>query len=79
MSIFYFYNCSFTLVLLLLKNEHVMVEKLLKFFVCIVNTELFKRVKVENFKTGNIKNTDKDRARLVISKGAIYDSDQPIK
>ena len=35
---------TFTFVLFLLKNEHVMVEELLQFLICEVNTQLFKTV-----------------------------------
>ena len=42
------------LVLLLFQHKHVMVEELLKFFISIVDTQLFKRVVLENLETSNI-------------------------
>ena len=45
-------------VLLLLLNEHVMVEELLEPLVGVINAQLLKRVDSEDLKTSNIKNTD---------------------
>jgi hypothetical protein len=36
-----------------------MVEKLLKFFVSVIDAQLFKSVEVENLETSNIQNTNK--------------------
>ena len=45
---------TFLLIFFLFKNEHVMVEELLKLFVCEVDAELFKSIEFENFETSNI-------------------------
>ena len=45
---------TFFFVFFLFKNKHVMVEELLKLFICEVNAKLFKSVEFENFKTSNI-------------------------
>ena len=41
---------SFNSVFLLLQDEHVMVEKLLQAFVCVVDAKLFKGIELEDFK-----------------------------
>nr|CAH7753272.1 unnamed protein product [Callosobruchus chinensis] len=48
----------FPLILLLLQNEHGVVEQLLKLLVGIVDAQLFERVQVEYFKTGYVEDTD---------------------
>lgn len=40
-------------------------EELLKFFVAIINTKLFKTVGVKNFKSVNVKNTDERSVTLI--------------
>ena len=45
---------TFFFIFFLFQNEHVMVEELLKLFICVIDTKLFKSVEVENFKTSNI-------------------------
>lgn len=51
---------SFTFVFLLLKNEHVMVEKLLKFFICYVDAKLLKRVERKNLESCNVEHTNEE-------------------
>ena len=45
------------------KLVDLMVEELLETFVSVVNTQLFKCVEVENFKTGNIQHSAKKTFR----------------
>ena len=70
---------SFSFVFFLFQNEHVMIEKLLKFFVSIVDTKLFKRVKIKNFESGNIQNTDEKGTLGIITKSSVYDRNKPVK
>src|SRR5579862_4354598 len=69
-------------IFLLLKNKHVMIEELLKFFICVVNAQLFKAIglsldqhpkdDLEDFEPCNIQNADErtlDRGSL---HGLIY-------
>ena len=49
---------TLTLVFFLFKNKHVMVEKLLETFICIIDTKLLEGILLKNFKTGDIQNTD---------------------
>jgi hypothetical protein len=51
---------TFLLVFFLFKDEHMMVEKLLKFLVGEVDAQLFEGVETENFETGNIQATDEN-------------------
>eukprot|EP00732_Lithocolla_globosa_P001105 Lithocolla_globosa_v1_NODE_497_length_3887_cov_213.445459.p3 type:complete len:150 gc:universal NODE_497_length_3887_cov_213.445459:2167-2616(+) len=46
-------------ILLLFQNKHVVIEKLLEFFVGQVDTELFKAVLLKDLETGNIQATNK--------------------
>jgi len=43
-------NCL-SFILLLLENEHVMIEELLQFLVGIVDTQLFKTIRLQSAKT----------------------------
>ena len=56
-----------------------MVKKLLKFFVCEIYTELLKSVEIENFETGDIKNSDEKVASEIGSESAVDDVYQPFK
>ena len=56
-----------------------MVEKLLKLFVCEVNTQLFKSVEIENFETSDVKNSDEKVASEISSQGTVDDVYQPFK
>merc|ERR1712223_2343594 len=49
---------SFPDIFLLFQDKHVLVEKLLEFLICKVDTNLFKAVVVENFKTSNVQATN---------------------
>ena len=48
---------AFSLIFFLLLLQNQLDEKLLKFFVAVIDAELFERVVVKNFKTVNVKNT----------------------
>ena len=56
-----------------------MIKKLLKFFVCEINTELLESVKIENFETGDIENSDKKVASEISSESAVDDVYQPFE
>ena len=56
-----------------------MVEKLLKLFVCEIDTELLESVEIENFETSDIKNSDEKVASEISSESAVDDVDQPFK
>ena len=49
---------TFSLVFLLLEDEHGVVEELLQFLVGVVDAELLKRVEFEDLETGHIQDTD---------------------
>lgn len=49
---------TFSLVFLLFKDEHRVVEELLQFLVGVIDAELFERVELENLKTGHIQDSD---------------------
>ena len=51
---------TFTLVLFLLQDKHMMVEELLQLLVGKVDTQLLKGIELENFETGNIENTNEE-------------------
>ena len=51
---------TFLLVGFLFEDEHVVVEELLQFFVSEVDAQLFEGVKVENFETSNIQDTNEE-------------------
>jgi hypothetical protein len=51
---------AFFFVFFLFKNEHMVVEELLEFFVGEVDAQLFEGVETENFETGNIETTDEE-------------------
>ena len=70
---------SFSLVLFLLQNEHVVVEKLLQLLIGVVDAQLFERVKVENLETGNIQDSDEKVASQVGRQRAVNDVDQPLE
>ena len=42
------------LILFLLKREHVLIELLLKLFICVVDAQLFKRILCEDLETKDI-------------------------
>ena len=56
-----------------------MIEKLLKFFISIVNTELLKRVKFENLESSNIQNSDEKVPLGVSRERAVHRFDDPVK
>jgi hypothetical protein len=51
---------TFFFVFFLFKDEHMVVEELLEFFVGEVDAQLFESVESKNFKTGDIEATDKE-------------------
>jgi hypothetical protein len=69
---------AFPLVLLLLENEHSVVEQLLQLLVGIVDAELLKRVELKDFKTSHVENADEGGA-LPLSpvQGPVQSVDQP--
>lgn len=68
---------TLSLVFLLFKNEHVMIEELLKLFVGDVDAKLFKRVQHENFKAGNIQYTNEESTSIIGLKGLVGLFDDP--
>ena len=70
---------TFTLVLFLLKDKHVVVEELLETLVSVVDAQLFEGVEVENFETGNIEHTTEEAAWQVSSQGTVDNLDQVIE
>ena len=56
-----------------------MIKKLLKLFVCEIYTELLESVEIENFETGDIKNSDEKVTREISSESAVDDVYQPFK
>ena len=56
-----------------------MVEKLLQTLIRVVNTQLLKSVEIENFETGDIKNSDEKVASEISSESAVDDVYQPFK
>lgn len=50
---------SFIDVFFLLQCEHVLVELLLKLFICVIDTQLLKRVLGENFEAKDVKKSNK--------------------
>merc|ERR1712142_1271565 len=65
---------TFSLVLLLLLDEHVVVEELLETFVGVVDKELFQDIELKDLKAGNIQDTDEilpgvGRVERVVDKG----------
>ena len=46
-------------ILFLFQNEHVMIEKLLKFFIAKIDAQLFKAIEVKDLKSSNVQNTNK--------------------
>jgi hypothetical protein len=69
---------AFPLVLLLLENEHGVVEQLLQLLVGVVDAELLKRVELKDFKTGHIENADEGGALpLGPVQGPVQSVDQP--
>ena len=50
-----------------------MIKKLLKFLIRVVDAELFESVEFENFKSGDVQNSDKKRSenilRIVLNTG----------
>ena len=62
---------AFFLIFFLFQNEHVMVEKLLKAFICVINTKLFKCIVLKDFETSNIQDTNEIILLRVVSKSTI--------
>ena len=56
-----------------------MIEKLLKFFISIVNTKLFESVKFENLESSNIQNSDEKVSLGVSRERAVHRFDDPVK
>ena len=48
---------TFTLVLFLLKDKHVVIEELLETLVGVVNQKLFQSIQLEDLETGNVQHT----------------------
>lgn len=59
---------TLSLVLLLLQNEHVMIEELLKLFIGDVDAKLFKRVELENLKACDVQDTDEEGTSVLCHK-----------
>jgi hypothetical protein len=53
-------------ILLLLHLEHLLVKNLLQFFVCVVDTELFKGIILEYFKAKYVKQADKHQIFIFV-------------
>ena len=70
---------SFSFVLFLLLDEHVVVEELLETLVGVVDAELLEGVEVENFETGNIEHTAEEAAWEVGTEGTVDDLDQVVE
>ena len=51
-------------VLLLFHLEHLLIKCLLKFFISVVDAELFKRVQVENFKAKDVQKPNEGKFAL---------------
>merc|ERR1712227_520654 len=49
---------TFFFIFFLFKNKHVVVEELLKLFICEVDAKLFKSIEFENFETSNIEDAN---------------------
>jgi hypothetical protein len=62
---------TFFFVLFLFNDEHMVVKKLLKFFVGEIDAQLFESVETENFKTGDIEATDEKRSWQVGGKSFV--------
>ena len=56
-----------------------MIEKLLKFFISIVNTKLFESVKFENLESSDIQNSDEKVPLGVSRERAVHRFDDPVK
>ena len=59
---------TFSHVLFLFQNKHVMVEKLLQFFVAKIDANLFEAVVLENFKSSNVQNSNETNSKKKIDK-----------
>lgn len=59
------------LVFLLFQHKHVMVKELLKFLISVVDTQLLKRVVLENLKTSNIQYTNEVRLPFLLQKNTV--------
>merc|ERR1719376_1531107 len=70
---------TFTFVFFLLKDEHVVVEELLKFFVGEVNTKLLESVELENLETSDVKYTDEVVSRQVGFQSDVQAHDDPVE
>ena len=70
---------TFFLVFFLFQNEHMMVEKLLKLFICEVDAKLFKSIEFENFKTSNIKNTNEEVTWEISCQGSVDNVHKPFE
>ena len=46
-------------ILFLFQNEHVMIEKLLKFFIAKIDAQLFKAIEVKYLESSNVQNPNK--------------------
>lgn len=57
---------SFLLVLHLFECEHVLVELLLQFLVCVVDAQLFERVFLENLEAKDVKQTDESKLCFLV-------------
>merc|ERR1712066_1021408 len=62
---------TFFFVFFLFKDEHMVVEELLEFFVGEVDAQLFESVEAKNFKTGNIQTTDEEGSWQVGGEGDV--------
>merc|ERR1719167_1363840 len=70
---------TFTHVFFLFKNEHVVVEELLQFFVGEVNAKLFEGVEIENFETSNIQDTTEEASWEISIKSSVTHLDKPLE
>ena len=70
---------AFLFVLFLLEHEHVMVEKLLQPFICVVNAQLLKSVVLEDLKAGNIQHTNKPLTLVLGVESSVDTADEPFE
>ena len=70
---------TFTLVLFLLKDKHVVIEELLETLVGVVDAKLLESVEVENLETGNIEHTTEEALGQISTQGTVDNLDQVIE
>lgn len=68
---------AFTLIFFLLKNKHVVVEKLLEFFIGYVDAKLLKRVEGEDLESSDVKDTNEEGSSILSHKRLVCFVDKP--